>query len=211
MANYIVIDLEMCEVPRGYKRQRLNNLSHEVIQIGAVLVDGQMNISDSFRTFVKPREGMINRRIHKLTGISGSDLVGAPDIALALEKLAAWAPEDSVIVSWSESDLKQLKRELEAKNLHIPAFEPYFDSWVDCQKTFSEKMDTDKVYRLSEALSITDIFYDEDMHNALTDAANTAQLYVRMMSEEKLTLSSYYTSSDSERGDGLLGAYSYVV
>ena len=45
MSNYLVIDLEMCRVPKGIKRQALH-LSSEIIQIGAVLLDDELKVTD---------------------------------------------------------------------------------------------------------------------------------------------------------------------
>ena len=38
MSKYVIIDLEMCNVPKGFKRS-VYNLKSELIQIGAVVVD----------------------------------------------------------------------------------------------------------------------------------------------------------------------------
>ncbi len=212
MSNFLVIDLEMCKVPKGIKRQILN-LSSEIIQIGAVLVNENLKVKDTFQSFVKPQEGIIDKKIQMLTGISQKDVYSAPDISKAISDMLAWMPEDTVIVSWSDNDLIQMKKEFEAKNLADLDFAKYFESWIDCQKTFSEKMHTQKVYRLSEALAITDIFYDENAHNALVDAQNTADLFVKMKTEDELVLSPYYASSINDIYDtsgSLLGSYVYV-
>ena len=60
MSNFLIIDLEMCKVPKGIKRQMLN-LSSEIIQIGAVLINEKLEIEDTFQSFVKPQEGMIDK------------------------------------------------------------------------------------------------------------------------------------------------------
>ena len=57
MSNFLIIDLEMCKVPKGIKRQMLN-LSSEIIQIGAVLVNEKLEIEETFQSFVKPQEGI---------------------------------------------------------------------------------------------------------------------------------------------------------
>ena len=212
MSNFLIIDLEMCKVPKGIKRQMLN-LSSEIIQIGAVLVNEKLEIEDTFQSFVKPQEGIIDKKIQSLTGISQKDTSNAPNLEQALNQMTLWMPEDTVVVSWSDNDLIQLQKEVEAKNLTDLDFAKYFESWVDCQKTFSEKMHTEKVYRLSEALAITDIFYDENAHNALIDAQNTAELFIKMKTEEELVLSPYYTSSINDIYDtssSLLGSYTYA-
>lgn len=61
-------------------------------------------------------------------------------------------------------------------------------------------MNTSKVYKLSEALIIADLEYDENIHDALVDARNTALLFIKMKSESTLKLSPYYsTGTDSNK------------
>ena len=102
------------------------------------------------------------------------------------------------------------------KNLEIPKLEKYLDTWEDCQKTFGEKMNSPKTYRLSEALIIADIDYDENIHDGLVDAENTAMLFAKMKREPKLKLISCYMTEDEENTmytpiDGLLRNFSYAV
>ena len=72
------------------------------------------------------------------------------------------------------------------------------DNWQDCQKTFGEKMNTERQYRLSEALIAADIIYDENIHNGLVDARNTAELFIKMEKEPVLVLNDYYRKSREE-------------
>lgn len=196
MSSYAVIDLEMCKV-QGIKRNEFRH-NHELIEIGAVLLNEKLEPADEFMTYISPQFGVIDPFIHKLTGISRADVANAPHAKEALEAFAEWLPDDTIIVSWSESDKHQIMTELEHKNISIPRLESYFETWTDCQKTFSEKMDSPKVYRLSEALIISDIPFEDGAHDALIDARNTAMLFAKMQKEPKLKLSSYYTAGESK-------------
>lgn len=197
MSKYVIVDLEMCYVPRGIKRD-VYNWRNELIQIGAVVVDEALNITDEFMTLVSPEFGAIDNFIEKLTGIPKKAVKGAPKVKDALEMFVSWLPSDSVLVSWSENDENQIRKEIEAKNISIEGLENYLDNWVDCQKTFAEKMDTQKNYKLSEALIISDIDYDEGEHDALVDAKNTAQLFIKMEREPELILNPYYCNQKEE-------------
>jgi len=86
--------------------------------------------------------------------------------------------------------------ELEFKRIQLPRMEGYLETWVDCQQTFSEKMDTAKIYKLSEALVIADIDSVDGEHDALVDARNTAKLFAKMQREPVLKLNPYYGSSE---------------
>lgn len=197
MSKYVIVDLEMCNVPKGFIRDTYNWRS-ELIQIGAVVVDESLEIVDEFMTYVRPEFGVVDVYIEKLTGISRKDVQGAPRAKEALELFMNWLPSDATLVSWSENDENQIRKELEAKGIVIEGLSDYLDNWIDCQKTFGGKMNAQKNYKLSEALIIADIDYDEGEHDALVDAKNTAQLFVKMEREPVLVLNPYYCNQPEE-------------
>ena len=55
MGYYVVVDLEMCGVPKNKRKQYKNK--HEIIQIGAAVMDSDLNILDTFSQYVKPEFG----------------------------------------------------------------------------------------------------------------------------------------------------------
>lgn len=195
MSSYAIIDLEMCRVPKGFRKDTYK-ANRELIQIGAVLLDDSLEIADIFMTFVSPEFGVIDSYIENLTGITNADVANAPRLQQALEAFVKWLPEDAVLVSWSENDENQVRKELERKELVVEGLTPYLDSWVDCQQTFGKKMNTTKKYKLSEALIMVDINYTDGEHDALIDARNTAVLFAKMKREKTLKLSSYYVPAE---------------
>ena len=215
MSKYVIVDLEMCRVPKGLKREKFGGVC-EMIEIGAVLLDDTYEIIDKFKTYVSPEYGEVDSFIQKLTGITKSDTIDAPSTEEALKTFVNWLPEDAILVSWSDNDEKQIRKEIELKNIEIPMLEKYLDSWEDCQKTFAEKMNSPKNYRLSEALIIADIDYDENIHDGLVDAENTAMLFAKMKREPKLKLISCYMTEDEDNTmyttiGGLLKNFSYAM
>lgn len=197
MSKYVIVDLEMCKVPKPIRTHRYHWPS-ETIQIGAVLVDENLEIVDKFNTYVHPEYGAIDGYIRNLTGISSFDVKGAFKMKEALEQFVDWVPEDTVCVSWSNSDKKQICHEIEAKHINIPRLNMLLETWQDCQRTFSEKMDRKKQYRLSEALIAADIMFDENLHDGLVDAKNTAILFIKMKKEPVLVLNEYYRKSQED-------------
>ena len=214
MSKYVIVDLEMCNVSKGIKRDSYN-WRNELIQIGAVIVDESLNITDEFMTLVSPEFGVVDNFIEKLTGISRKDVQGAPKFKEALEMFVSWLPNDAILVSWSENDEIQIRKELEAKCITIEGINNFLDNWIDCQKTFGEKMNAQKNYKLSEALIIADIDYDEGEHDALVDAKNTAQLFIKMEREPVLILNPYYSNQKEKETynpfAALLANYSVAV
>ena len=59
--------------------------SHELIQIGAVSLNENYEVIDSFVSYVAPEFGMVDGYINQLTGISKEDTKNAPSSKDALE------------------------------------------------------------------------------------------------------------------------------
>ena len=190
--QYVIVDLEMCRVPLA-KRTEEYPYRNEIIEIGAVLVNEKLKITDTFKTYVSPEFGVLDEYIQELTGIRNSNIENAPTLQEALKKFVEWLPDNAILVSWSDNDKYQMSDEMYYKYIDMPEFEKYIDSWEDCQEEFGERMNSPKVYKLSEALIIADLEYDENIHDALVDAQNTALLFIKMKSETTLKLSPYYS------------------
>lgn len=139
MKKYVVIDLEMCRVPRN-KKTKEYPWKQETIQIGAVLMYEDGTIIDTFNTFVRPQLGSVDSFIEKLTGIREKDVLKAPSTEEAFDAFLKWAPPDTEIVSWSESDLFQIIYEFKGKSINLIDEDALRARWIDCQRNFSEKI-----------------------------------------------------------------------
>lgn len=184
-------------------RNELYNFGTELIEIGAVILDDKHNIEDKFLSYVKPQYSQIDEFIHNLTHISNENTDGAPVFEDALKMFLDWLPENAILVSWSDCDKHQFVGEMKAKGILNTKMEGFFETWVDCQKLFSEKMDSPKVYNLTEALNIMGIDYEDGAHDALVDAYNTALLFAKMQTDKDFKPVKYYATeeeSDSESG-----------
>ena len=118
MNYYAVIDLEMCKVPKGLCRKEYGYAS-EIIQIGVALLDENLTVSRTFMTYVSPQFGRIDSFIQELTGITQKEVTGAPGLEEALIQLVAWLPQNTILVSWSDTDKLQIQKEIAAKNITV--------------------------------------------------------------------------------------------
>ena len=206
MCKYAVVDLEMCKVPHGVRKDKFR-WARETIQIGAVLLNESLEIIDEFVTYVAPQYGFIDTFINNLTGISRGDVAKAPEMKEALQAFVEWLPEDTKVVSWSNNDEVQIRHEIEAKEIFIDGLEGLLENWIDCQKIFAEKMNNQRCYKLLEALVAADIIYEDGAHDGLVDAYNTALLFAKMERESELVLNPYYkraiTSDEEDCGFSL--------
>ena len=82
----IFIDLEMNTTDARLVHKK--DLRNEVIEIGAVRMDDTFHPLDRFRIFVRPQyNGVIERKIYKLTGISNGAVSDAVSLPEALDAL----------------------------------------------------------------------------------------------------------------------------
>lgn len=191
MSKYVVLDLEMCNVPKS--KRNLFNCPNEIIEIGAVVIDESLEITDSFKTYVSPEFGVLDGYIVELTGIRGKTLKGAPNFKTAIEMLLEWIPEDATMVTWSNNDEIQIRKEAKKKGVYTPAVRALFKGAIDCQAVFCKKINVTQAVSLSTALLATAVEYDEHIHDAQADAYNTALIFIKMKKEPSLILNSYYS------------------
>ena len=172
----VVIDVEMCRV-----RTRTNRYPHknEIIQIGAVMMNETYEIVSRFSTYVKPRYGKIDCFIATLTGISERTVKDAPDIEAALEEMLLWIGENNAyFYSWSDTDYYQIRNEIQYKCSKDCKWGKMLDQsrWIDYQKVFGERLESTRLYKLAEALDLSEIDTEGNLHDAL----NTARLISKL-------------------------------
>ena len=91
--NYIVLDMEWNQPMPGVRLEYKNDrcLANEIIQIGAVKMDENLQIIDTFEINIKPQElKHINHNVRKLTGIDDALLADASDLATAIAEFRTW-------------------------------------------------------------------------------------------------------------------------
>ena len=92
--DYIIMDLEWNQpiVPK----KRIKGLHGDIIQIGALKVDEDMNVKDELNITVKPKYySRMNHNVQELTGITQQMIDNSEyDLSSAIDKLKAWAGED---------------------------------------------------------------------------------------------------------------------
>jgi inhibitor of KinA sporulation pathway (predicted exonuclease) len=199
--NYVVLDLEMNSwqsrtmktksgqyfIIDGNKKVNLETTLEEIIEIGAVKLDENMRIIDTFQRFVKPIN-KLTQFIKKLTHISQNDVDNAKPFVDVMEEFLAWIGSDSQICTWSTSDRKQLIKESKHKEYFRKAqVEQLFLNYVDVQKLFriefqkragifSVGMKND--YGLKTTMQILGINSGTHHHRALDDAMDTTDIFI---------------------------------
>ncbi len=179
----IFLDLEMNGVNRQYKEVRLECKS-EVIEFGAVKLDENNVEIARFQSYVRPAYNEeIERKITRLTGITTEQVQNADDFLEVFLQFLCWCGEDYEIYSWSENDEIQLRKEYNLKaGDELPEIDYMFSNWNDLQEQYGDLFEFARPTALSMAVNNAGIEFRGKMHNALDDAAATADLYREMIS-----------------------------
>lgn len=180
--KYIVFDLEWNQCPYGKSRED-PRLPFEIIEIGAVKLDYEKNIVDTFRCLVRPA---LYTKLHfqtkKVVGLTDRDLMKGTPFPEAVSAFLKWCGDDRVFCTWGPSDLTELQRNLEYHGMGGIISGPLV--YEDVQKLFAiayeKKSDRRALSHAVEALSIP---LSEDFHLAKADAMYTAKVLQRIPDE----------------------------
>ena len=177
--HYIVLDLEWNQPiswqSRPY-RDIGDRLIFEMIQIGAVRLDDDLNPADSVSIPIAPTHYLrIHPRIRKMTGLDSETLAGAPVFREALEQFSKWCGEDYTLLTWGCDDISVLYQNIEFFGCQDIPLAPL----CDIQRLFSDVHKLKDRTGLKAAMDMLEIEPDESMafHNALNDAWYTALVF----------------------------------
>lgn len=187
--NYIIFDFEWNNAFNYAIKKSIN----EIIEIGAVKLDRNLNIVDTFKQLIKPKVSRkISSRCKSLTNISMDEIKqnGVP-FEDAFRDFARWSGgADSVFLSWSDSDLYVLADNFSkfSTSLHIDDF---MKSYCDAQKycmSYIDEYDGHTQIGLSRCAEIFGIEVDSTkLHRALADCYVTAQCLKAVYDKDKLS------------------------
>ena len=180
--NYIVMDMEWNQPWPGSpssKKVLPVQIRGEIIQIGAVRVTEDQQVSDEFQILIKPKYYRhLNRRVSKLTGIKETQLreEGVP-FPEAIEAFRNWCGEDIVFLTWGFDDIGILRENLMLFNLDTA----FTEKWYNAQMIFNAQTDGATAQKaLKTAMEIFGIEATRPAHDALGDAYHTALICARL-------------------------------
>lgn len=182
----------------------------ETIEIGAVALDGEYKECSSFKSYVRPAfcAGILPRYT-EMTGISTAQVTSAPGFNEALDEFFKWCFSlggEVCILAWSNSDRHQLMSEMKLKGYEADeAVRGLLGSWRDFQKEFAVLVKSPDTPSLERALDYAGLSFEGRMHDALTDARNTAKLVAMAGLEPEMLRESAYAKYRSEAGGCTLG------
>lgn len=187
--NYIVFDLEWNQPVDG-KSNAERELLFEIIEVGAVKLNENRKIVDTFQELVRPQVyHQLNWHTQKMLGLKKRDLNEGELFEEVITRFLEWCgPEEYIFCTWGSQDLTELQR-----NMHYYHMEPLSDRpipFLNVQKLFSIQIGEESAAKnLEAAVEMVGIEKDIPFHRAYSDAYYTAKLFERM--DEQLFKNQY--------------------
>lgn len=192
--NYIILDLEWnnayCKKKKGF--------INEIIEIGAVKLDENLQITDTFSMFIKAQIGKkLHSRVKELTNITNDDISAGTPFSQTMALFRKWsAGNDTVILTWGDTDIRVLIDNF--RYFNGISFIPFLKNYVNLQKYAQAFMNIPKSEQIGLSAAAEKLGLNPDdytHHRALDDSLLTADLFAAIYNEQMF--SSYMLTCDA--------------
>lgn len=177
--NYIVFDLEFnqaWDLEEG-SSNIVSDCPFEIIQIGALKLDEQLQEVSGFDRLVKPELYTdLHPFVEKFTGITSESLEAAAGFREVYREFLEFVNEESVLCVWGISDIKELLRNISYHNMDPSAIPK---KYINIQRYASGCLSCPKGTNigLRNAVELLDIPVQGSFHDAFNDAFYTAEVF----------------------------------
>lgn len=205
---YVIMDLEW----NNSYNKKLKSFFNEIIEIGAVMIDEDLDVVDTFSVLIKSQlSTKLSGRVKNLTHISNEDMYGGISISKAISDFSKWVEgKDCVFMSWGNGDIRVM-----LDNLHffcdidgIPFISKYADLQKYCQTQL--KLSNSQQIGLSAAATLFGIDVSEySTHRALDDSLLSWRCFRKCYNAD--ALSSFIFACDSDFYRRLLFKAKYIT
>lgn len=183
--NYVIFDLEW----NRYAKKLKPKCPDEIIQIGAVKYDSELNYIGSFNRLIKPvLYSKLEPRVEELTGITMDMLIsdGVP-FPKAFKEFKRFMGEDFVLMSWGVQDAAILRENCLYYNRDISI--NWLKRFADLQNFVSEdkriKCEQNQPGLKNAVISLSIDYDEKTLHNALVDATLSGEVFVKTYDKER--------------------------
>ena len=169
--NKLIVDLEAtCCADDSFPRHEM-----ETIEIGAVMVNKNLDIIGEYSTFIKPvRNPNLTEFCKKLTTITQEDVDSAPSYEEAIKDFQIWMADYDCyeFCSWGDFDRKLLERDDDYHGLKPSITTKH----INIKKLFASQQGIKKPCGVSKALGRAGLKFEGTQHRGIDDARNMARL-----------------------------------
>lgn len=167
--SFVILDLEW----NGSYSSVLHRFVNEIIEFGAVKVDDNFNITDTFSALIKPQIGKkLCSKVKELTKITNEELSekGIPFLD-AVNRFTEFS-KDSILMTWGTSDIHALIENYTyfAGSVRLPFLKKYCNLQSYCERCLDIHKASCQL-GLSTCAEILEIEFSQDeQHRAFADA-----------------------------------------
>ena len=184
--NYIVFDLEFNQAWDFEENKGSINLKcpFEIIQIGALQLNENLEVVSTFDRLVKPElYSNLHPFVQQLTGITIENLTSAKTFKEIYEEFTQFISNESILCMWGKSDMKELLRNIKYHNLDMSIIPK---EYINIQLYASKYLQSPKgtSVGLRNAVELLNIPHGSNFHDALNDAYYTADVFKRINNHE---------------------------
>lgn len=176
--HYIIFDLEWNQPYANdisFMKRAKMALAGEIIQIGAVKLNHELEPIDKFTMMVKPQYlKYMHKHVAELTGITGEDLKRGALFQAAFHHFMTWCGQDAILLSWGADDMLILRENLMLHKMQ----KTILPAWFDAQLIYAYEIHGDaKQVSVEGALEELGLSKgNRKAHDALNDAYFTADI-----------------------------------
>lgn len=161
---------------------------NEIIEIGAVKLNEQLEIVDTYSELIKPTVSKkLRTRIKDLTHITNEDVFGGKPFKEAITLLEKWVGDDAIVMTWGDTDIRTMLTNFKCflKKDKIGFIKQYVDLQRYCQCFIDmENVQQAGLSYAAECLKIDAEKYPH--HRALDDSLLSAECFKKVYNKEKL-------------------------
>ena len=152
----------------------------EIIEIGAVRVNDDLEIVDEFCEFILPViHPKIDKFCTKLTSITQEDVEDADHFDVVIKRFEDWmdcASARTALFSWGEFDHRQFVVDARLHNLKLD----WLKYWACLQRHYSIYKGAKNQIGLKNAMIHEGLEFNGTQHRAIADARNMAELFIKV-------------------------------
>lgn len=161
---------------------------NEIIEIGAVKLNDELEIVDTYSELVKPVVSKkLRTRIKDLTHITNEDVFGGKPFKEAISLLEEWVGDDAIVMTWGDTDIRTMLTNFKCflKKDKIDFIKQYADLQRYCQCFIDmENVQQAGLSYAADCLQIDAEKYPH--HRALDDSLLSAECFKKVYNKEKL-------------------------
>lgn len=180
---YVIMDLEW----NNSYNKKLKSFFNEIIEIGAVMVDDDLDVVDTFSVLIRSQlSNKLSGRVKDLTHISNEDMYGGVSFNKAVSDFSKWVSgKECIFMSWGNGDLRVMLDNLKFFS-DIDTI-PFISGYVDLQKYCQQHLGLSNAQQigLSAAATLFGVDVSEfSTHRALDDSLLSLRCFKKSYNQD---------------------------